>query len=322
MILGIQNIAILTGWTGSERDVSLRSAGCVEKALVEAGYNVTVFDIPLELGRFIQVHKEFHFAFIMIHGKLWEDGKIPALMELLKVPFQWAPSECHAASLNKIWAKAIVSAAGVPVAPSSNHLFYKKSHAEILSMIEEAGWFPCVIKKPKEGSTIGVYILLNIEDFYKYAEELEFIDVPVMYEKYLDGREFTVSILHDESWNPEVLPIVEIIPPDGCFFDFENKYNGMTKEICPADIDDTTQEILSSIALKSHAALMAQGYSRTDIIMTNEWAFFLELNTIPGFTDQSLFPRSGKAKWLEFIDVLERLIIIGRDRYTSLWFPG
>jgi len=67
-----------------------------------------------------------------------------------------------------------------------------------------------------------------------------------------------------------VLPIVEIIPPDGCFFDFENKYNGMTKEICPADIDDATQEILSSIALKSHAALMAQGYSRTDIIMTNE----------------------------------------------------
>ncbi len=321
MIPGIQNIAILTGWTWSEREISLRSAWEVEHVLLGAGYMVTTFDIPVDLTRFIQRYKEFHFAFVLIHGKLWEDGKIPALLELLKLPFQWSPSESHAVSLNKIWAKAIIAQAGWNTARYQTLHFYKHSWLEILEMIEQNGWFPCVIKKPKEWSTIGVYIMRNLEDFEGYKQELEYIQWPVMYEEYLEWREFTASVL-ERSNNGEVqaLPVIEIIPPDGWYFDFENKYNGMTKEVCPVDIDRELRNKIEALALLAHKTLWAQWYSRTDIIVVNNEPIFLELNTIPWFTNKSLYPQSASCAGMTFLNLLEELMCVWKERYRSLWF--
>lgn len=136
----------------------------------------------------------------------------------------------------------------------------------------------------------------------------------MMVEQMIEGDEYTVAVLEDNNGKPRALPAVQIIPPEGQTFDYENKYNGLTQEICPAPINKTLHDQLKELAVYAHKAIGARGYSRIDMINGSQGPILLEVNTIPGFTKGSLFPKAAAAEKIDMPKLLDILIERGLNK--------
>src|SRR5437667_361414 len=178
---------------------------------------------------------------------------------------------------------------------------------------------PLVIKAPRQGSTVGVYIIKEAGKLETGLAEARKFDRQLLVEEFVPGRELTIGILGDQ-----VLPILEIIPKGG-FYDFTNKYpflnpqaGGGAEHVCPAKIDhDKTKEI-QDLALKAHRAIGLQVYSRVDVLLPeNGAATVLEVNTIPGMTEASLLPEAAAAAGINYADLCRRIIDLSRARTES-----
>lgn len=288
----LKTIAVLYGGTSEERPVSIKSAESIIANLDKTKYEVLTYDFSKDLEKFLNDYKKIDVAFPVFHGKFGEDGVVQGFLETLGVEYTFSDVYAQAVGMNKQTTKLLFERAGIKIIPE-----YTPDNVE----------FPVVIKPNDNGSSFGIYIAYNQEEFDKYYPEAKKISDNIIIEKYIQGREFTSSILGNKT--PEALPIIEIIPKNN-FFDYESKYSdGGAQEICPAEIDDELADKMKQIGLKAHQVLNCRGLSRTDMILDDQGKIYtLEINTIPGQTIASLVPKAAKAAGYTYPQFLDKLI--------------
>lgn len=295
-------VALIAGGISSEREVSLRGAEAVRRALIALGHEVTLFDPATDLESLVRKAKEIDFAFLVIHGPGGEDGTLQGFLDMLNIPYQGAGVLGSALAMHKGLSKILYQQAGLPV--PKGFLIQKENLQidDINSMALKLG-YPVVVKPAKQGSSVGLSLVRDKRELKEALERALSVDDEILLEEYIRGRELTVGILGEE-----VLPVVEIIPASE-IFDYENKYTpGKAREICPAELGDDLSKKAQRYAILAHKALHLRHYSRTDMILKDEEIYVLETNTIPGMTETSLLPLSAKVAGYTFERLIERLI--------------
>ncbi len=290
-------VALLYGGNSSEREISIKSGKSVEKALKKLGYKFISLD-PVEREKFIEKLISFDpdVVFIALHGKGGEDGTIQGVLDFLGYGYTGSPLKTSAIAIDKAITKDIVKNYGITV-PDSLTVFSKD---EALSLSID---FPKVVKVATEGSSIGVFIVKNNQEYIETIKEAFKIGDKVLIEEFIEGRELTVGIL-----NGEPLDIIEIKVEKG-FYDYKNKYfTDKTQYICPADIDKNLYKKIQEDALKVYQVLGCKGAARVDFLLKGNTPYFLEINTIPGLTDHSLLPKAAAYRGISFEKLIEEMI--------------
>lgn len=300
--MGRLRLALIAGGTSGEREVSLKGAGEVEKALDPDKYEVVRYDPATDLALIAAHAGEIDAAFILLHGIHGEDGTVQGFLELLGIPYQGSGVLGSALAMDKNLAKTMYRLHGLPVAgwemagPGD-----VSGPGRLLDRLR----LPLVVKPVRQGSSIGMSIVREPDGLAPALAKAFEHDSSVMVEEFIAGREITVGVIGNDAL--AALPLVEIIPGEQYeFFDYEAKYKaGATREI---PVDDTIRDKAQEYGLRAHRALQLRGYSRTDMIVRGEEVFLLETNTIPGMTPTSLLPQAAREYGLSFSALLDRLI--------------
>ena len=341
-------IVVLAGGVSTERDVSLMSGSRIYRALKENGHEVILLDVFLgyegdpdkvfELDvdwaqkvapvreeepdiaqvrksrrdqsnmlfgpNVIRICKDAQMVFMALHGDCGENGKIQATFDLFDIRYTGTDSLSSALAMDKFLTKQMFRTHGV-----------KTPDAYLLSGIDDPREpkFPCVVKICSGGSSIGVYLTRNMEEYRDAVKKAFQYEGKVLVEEYIEGRELTDCVIEGAA-----LPIVEIVPLKG-FYDYRNKYQeGSTKEICPAQISEAATAKIQELAVKAYHALGIRTYARMDFIMTEEEeCYCLEANTLPGMTPLSLVPQEAAAIGKSFNELCEWILRISLEKYEK-----
>jgi len=306
-------IAVLAGGWSGEREVSLKSGKAVYDALNRDKYSVTLYDPRDDLNALIRDKEQIDLAFILLHGRFGEDGRIQGVLDVLEIPFVGSGVLASALALNKRVAKDLFKAAGLRVV--EDMVLTRGEGFSVDDIISKLGT-PVVIKPVSEGSSLGISIASGPEAIIEGVKKAFQHDSETMVEAYVAGREITCCILGNQVL--EALPVVEIVPTDGyAFFDYEAKYTaGATNEICPAPIPSALAEQAKSDAKIAHTALGCRVWSRSDMIIRDGSLYLLETNTIPGMTETSLFPLAARAAGMTLSDLLDRMVSLSLEEYA------
>ena len=294
-----KHIAVLKGGPGSERDVSLATAAGVAKALRSSGVQVT--DVDVRDANF-ELPPDVELAFIAIHGTFGEDGQIQQILEERGIAYTGEGVEESRIAFDKILSKEKFDAAGVTT----------PEWETIAGGARPSFQLPFVIKAPRQGSTVGVYIVKSEAELESALTDAAQYDDHLLVEKFIPARELTVGVLGDQA-----LPILEIIAKDG-FYDFAEKYpflnpnaapGGGAQHVCPAQISEEQTRAVQDLALRAHRSLGLEVYCRVDVMLpANGAATVLELNTIPGMTPSSLLPEAAAAGGISYPQLCARII--------------
>ena len=304
-------VALLSGGTSGEREISIASGDGAEAALKEAGFPVDRFDPANKDDLKALIDGDYDVAFLCLHGRHGEDGVIQGFLETIGLPYTGPGVWSSAIAINKARSKDFYRLAGVPTAPSVTlHAGESYTVADIMAQVGEH----VVVKPASEGSSIGVSIVEGADAIEQAIDEAFSHDTEVVVEKFISGREFTVAVVGNDK--PRALPIIEIIAQKGEFYDFESKYAaGGSKHNCPAELQEEEAATIQREAIGAHKALSCEGVSRTDFILDAEgkpWA--LETNTIPGMTSTSLLPDAARAAGIPFPQLCTMLVQYALER--------
>ncbi len=304
-------IGVLMGGPSTEREISLKSGRAVYESLSEAGLKPTAIDIKtdnIEENRRLIKSQGIEVAFIALHGCFGEDGQIQAILDGMEIPYTGSGALASRLAIDKVASRRIFEASGlrVPRYKEENKLSYNadwKAYRADLSL-------PLVVKPATHGSSIGLSIVDREEELIKSIDLAFSFDERIIIEEYIRGREVTVGILDEEA-----LPVIEIIPKKR-FFDYEAKYQtGVTEYVVPAKLEDGIATNIQKQALSAHKLLGCYGCSRVDMILSNDnIPFVLEVNTIPGLTTTSLFPKAAKVIGIDFSQLCVKLIQLAYDK--------
>jgi D-alanine-D-alanine ligase len=308
-------VALLAGGRSSEREVSLKGALGVEKALDPLKFKVTRYDPATDLATLAQDASSIDVAFILLHGLYGEDGTVQGFLDLLGVPYQGSGVLGSAMAMDKNVAKIMYRLHGLPVAEWE---MARPEDVQAPERLLERLHLPLVIKPVRAGSSVGMSIAMTVDELAAGIKTAYEHDSQVMVEQFVKGREITGGVLGNEDLT--ALPLVEIIPnKEFLFFDYTAKYQpGASKELCPAPISEELRDKAQQLALAAHRSLQLRGYSRTDMILTEEGdIYILETNTIPGMTPTSLLPQAAAVYGLDFPALLERLIELALQGVSS-----
>lgn len=295
-------VAVLHGGLSREREVSLRTGNAIYNALIEKGYlNVKKIDVSHDIAVVLTKEKP-EVVFNALHGKYGEDGAIQGILEYLSIPYTGSGVLGSSISMDKSTTKKLFEYFHLPTLPWIDS-FEGQTFAQFREKLFKAFPLPVIGKPANEGSTIGIEIVHDEKDLENaFVETLKF-DATVIWEPFRKGIELTVGILRGEA-----LPIVEIQPKSG-FYDYQSKYTkGATEYFCPARIDDKITKELQSIATKAFAATRSNSFGRVDFILEGKNPWLLEVNTVPGMTETSLFPMAAKTKGLAFPEFCEMIL--------------
>ena len=304
-------VALLSGGRSAEREVSLKSGEQVYNALNKEKYRVVRYDPRDDLARLVADARSVDVALIVLHGRYGEDGTIQGLLELLDIPYHGSGVLGSALGINKIQSKWLYEHVGLPVSP---YLVLDRADADVQTEVYRTLGLPVVVKPEHEGSSIGLSIVRQANELLPALQLAWQYDRLVLVEKYLSGTEITGAVLGNQQ--PEPLPLVEIIPGEQySFFDYEAKYRpGATRELCPARLSPDLTRKAQSYAIRAHQILRCRGYSRTDMIVSDQEVYVLETNTIPGMTATSLYPQAAAAAGISFSELLDRLIQLALEK--------
>jgi D-alanine-D-alanine ligase len=305
-------VAVLKGGRSLERNVSLRSGARVEDALQRLGHEVVPIDVGADLVDRLQAIAP-DVAFVALHGRGGEDGTVQELLELVGVPYTASgPSACSRC-MDKVVAKHELRGAGLPTPDFyafSQAAFEELGAARALPALEERLDFPIVVKPAAQGSALGIKFARTAADVPAAIVAAFSYDTKVLLERYVEGRDLAVSVI-DGPAGPEALPVVEAIPVEEDFYDFEARYEiGRTTFTCPADIGAEATVRAQELALAAYATLGCAGFARVDLMLeegTGE-LYLLEANAIPGLTDTSLLPLAAEAAGISFQDLIARIV--------------
>ena len=307
-------VALLSGGISYEREVSLHGGDQIFEALDKKKYSILRYDPKTDLKRLISDAPRIDVAFINLHGPLGEDGTVQGLLDLLSIPYQGSGVIGSSMAMNKLVSKQLYEQSGLPVPP---YMVIERTNAGSAEDWTGRMGLPLVVKPVQGGSSIGVNIVRSKDSLESAVAAAFAHDDTVLIETYIDGIEITGGVIGNNEL--EALPIIEIIPDsEHDFFDYEAKYAaGVTREICPARIDDNLTEKARTYSKRAHRALFCKGYSRTDMILKDNEIYVLETNTIPGMTATSLLPLAAKTAGITFSQLLDKLIRLGIEAHHS-----
>ncbi len=326
------DIVVLCGGTSTERDISLMTSQKVAAALKKCGHRCILIDVffgsekmpdfsdeqdfkevadeyraltcllndELKNGReffgpyVLDICRKADIVFLGLHGADGEDGKVQAVFDLLRIRYTGSGYLGSAIAMSKERTKVMLhERIKMPAGLIVKRNRIPKEHFPV----------PCVIKPSNGGSSVGVYIIEDDADYEAALYDALKYDDTVLIEEYIDGRELTQGVLDGRA-----LPPVEIKPGEG-FYDYTNKYNGRTEEICPADISGDVLEEMSAYSLKAGDLLGLSVYYRADYKLSSAGVLYLlEVNTLPGMTDTSLVPREAAAIGMSYEELCEKII--------------
>lgn len=343
-------IVVLAGGTSTERNVSIVTSKLVCKALTGLGHKAIMVDVfygceledndiektfcvkqdleelASELNKategvaaevkarnkaresffgknVLELCKASDIVFMGLHGANGEDGKIQATFDLMNIKYTGTDYLSSAIAMNKSVTKKLAVAAGVPM-PKGITVTKDNTTRTIC--------FPCVVKPCNGGSSVGVSIVNNDEEYEKALNAGFEMDCELLVEEYIKGREFSIGVIDGKA-----LPIIEIAPLEG-FYDYTNKYKaGATKDTCPALIDDAATSKMQRFAEKACEAIGLTTYGRVDFLMAeNGNMYCLEVNTLPGMTPTSLLPQEAAVLGVSYEQLCMDLINISLKKYN------
>ena len=305
-------VAVLKGGDSLERQVSLRSGARVEHALERLGHEVVPIDVGPDLVDRLGAERP-DVAFVALHGRGGEDGTVQELLELLGIPYTASgPSACIRC-MDKVLAKHALRDAGVPTPDFyafSHAAFEELGAARALPAIEERLDFPIVVKPAGQGSALGIKFARTPEDVPGAIVAAFSYDTKVLLERHVAGRDLAVSVLEGAD-GPEALPVVEAVPNEEDFYDFEARYEiGRTTFTCPADLEPDVAGQARELALAAYGVLGCYGFARVDLMLDEASGELtvLEANVIPGLTDTSLLPLAAEAAGISFEALIARVL--------------
>ena len=317
-----KNVAVVMGGYSFEYDISMKSGQVVYDNLENELYNC--YKIIIKKDKWILLdenNKEFNIckedfsvqlenkkikfdvAFIVVHGSPGEDGLLQSYFDVIGIPYTGCDSYTSAITFNKRDCISILKKYNVPSAKS----IYLNIEDDIdeEKIIKNIG-IPCFVKANKSGSSFGVYKVNDKKNLLKSIENSFKVDNEILIESFLDGTEVSVGVMNYKN-NIEVFGISELITEND-FFDYEAKYEGKSKEITPANISEIQKKNVTEISKKIYKKLGMKGFSRSEFIFEGDIPHFLEINSIPGMTKESIFPKQVQNKGISLKDLFGDLI--------------
>ncbi len=317
------NVVLLDVFMGYEQDE------CDIENLFESNYNFTA-NVPVGntvpdiekikalrkdksarfLGRNVEeICRSADITFLALHGDVGENGKLQATLDLLGIKYTGSGSLGSALAMDKGVSKSIFLCNNISTAAGE---VYTK--ADLKSGAAE-GWnsFPCVVKPCSGGSSVGVSIVNDKNEYMGAMNEAFRYEDEILVEEYIKGRELSVGLLDGKA-----LPIIEIVPKQG-FYDYVNKYQpGSTEEFCPADIPQDVTEKIQREAERAYKALKLDAYARIDFMLAEDGSFYcLEANTLPGMTPTSLLPQEAEVIGIDYPELCDRLARLSLEKYNQ-----
>jgi D-alanine-D-alanine ligase len=298
-------VALLAGGWSAEREISLQSGAAMYKSLDKDKYEVKRYDPSTDLMRLADDSKNIDIVLSALHGKKGEDGAVQGFLELLDLPYVGSGVLASALAMNKAVSKQFFKSAGLAV---PRELLVCKDHDIDPAAVFAALGDPVVIKPVAEGSSIGLHICSTSQELVAGLEDAFGLSPELIVEEYIDGRKVSCPVLGNH--HPQALPVIEIIPQKQYrFFSYAAKYMpGASQEICPASLPIDLYERVQTYATTAHCVLGCRNLSRTDMIVTDQDIYVLETNTLPGMTENSLFPLAARTAGISFSQLLERLL--------------
>ncbi len=343
------DIVVITGGISTEREVSLSTGNRVCRTLNENGHRailidpafdydvtlekevmfsecsdisvVTISDKPTDMAflnnlksrgeyfgkNVLEICKLADIVFIALHGENGENGKLQACFDLHNIKYTGSDYLSCTLSMNKTVSRSIFKMNNINI--TKGYSF--NSEDKKLFKSSKIG-YPCVIKVASGGSSIGVSIVNDDDEFALAVENDLALDSEFVVEQFIKGREFAVGMLGGEA-----LPVIEIATDTG-FYDYKSKYQqGMAKETCPADISDELSKKMQDMAIRASKALGSRVYSRFDFLVDeSENIYCLENNSLPGMTPISLLPQEAMAVGLSYYDLVYKIIELSLKKYA------
>jgi D-alanine-D-alanine ligase len=308
----MMRVAVLKGGRSLERQVSLRSGARVEDALERLGHEPISIDVGADLVERLEAARP-EVAFVALHGRDGEDGTVQELLDALAIPYTGSGVSACIRAADKVLAKHAMRDHGIPTPDFfafSETAFKELGAANALPAIEQRLGFPIVVKPASQGSALGIKFARAADELPTALVAAFSYDRKVLLERYVPGRDLAVSVI-EQGGAPQALPIVEAVPTDEDFYDFEARYEiGRTKFLCPAELADEVAAEATAIALEVFALLGLRGFARVDLMFEAGGGELqaLEANAIPGMTETSLLPQAAEAAGIAF-DELVQLIV-------------
>jgi D-alanine-D-alanine ligase len=310
-------VAVLKGGPSLERQVSLRSAARVEDALEALGHETIAIDAGGDLVARLRA-AEPDVAFIALHGRGGEDGTVQEILEIVGIPYTGSGVLACIRTMDKVLTKHLLTRQGLPTPDFfafNETAFRELGAAEALPAIEERLGFPLVVKPAAQGSALGIKFARAPEDVPEALVAAFSYDEKVLLERYVEGRELAVSLLEGEN-GVDALPVVEALPKEEYFFDFDARYEiGKTEYVCPAQLPAGVTERAQEVAVATYELLGCYGFARVDMILSSDdEPQVLEAQAIPGLTETSLLPQAAEAAGMTFERLVGRLVELALER--------
>ncbi len=316
-----KNIAILWGGYSSEYEISKKSGEVVAANLPSDKYRPWLIEVIREGwfyhrdGKKFEIdrndftlpldneHVVFDAVFIAIHGTPGEDGKLQGYFDMLGIPYSSSGVFASAMSFNKSMCNSVLKQFGI----TSGKAYYlnkgeKYNREEILKITG----LPCFVKPNEAGSSYGVSKVKDADELEAAIEYAFRHDSLVIIEEFIEGREVTCGV-HNFDGTPTAMPLTEIIS-DNEFFDFEAKYKGQSREITPADVEDSVKEKVQEISKKIYGILRLNGVARIDFIVKDGTPYLIEVNTVPGLSGESIIPQQACSMGYSLDDFFDKWI--------------
>ncbi len=325
------NVAVVMGGYSDESVISLRSGQLILNHLDKSKY--AVFEIHILLDEWYCLYEnekypinksdfsvdinnkkiQFDVAVNTVHGTPGEDGHLQAYWELVNIPYSGCSFYHSALTFNKRDTLSVLSKFNIPKA---NSIYLTKGDTIDGNKIAKELGFPFFVKPNQSGSSLGVS-KVDVPDQLEKALDFAFAeDNDILIESYLNGMEVSVGVIKYKG-ETLVLGITEILSQNS-FFDYEAKYLGKSEEITPARISKEEEELVIATAKKVYESLGMSGFSRSDFIIMNGIPHFIEINTNPGLSPQSIFPQQAAFAKMDFSDLLDNEISLALQR-KPIW---
>ena len=302
MNLKQEKIAVLLGGTSAEREVSLNSGKAVLEALLKQGYDAHPID-PKEYNVANLKKDGFNRVFNILHGRGGEDGTMQGLLEQIGLPYTGCGVMASALTMDKMRTKMLWKAFGLPVADME--VVTRETFADLdpQVVVDKLG-LPLMVKPSLEGSSVGLTKVKAVDELKSAVEYALKFDNTILIEEWLAGDELTVPVL-----DSQVLPAIRIVP-EGEFYDYNAKYiSDNTQYFCPAGLTSEREQELDLLVKRAYDVVGCRGWSRIDVMCDAKGDFRLvEVNTNPGMTSHSLFPKSAASVGISFEQLVVKIL--------------
>ena len=298
-------VAVLMGGRSGEREISLRSGNAVLAALINAGVDAHGIDVDEHIFNRLQDEK-FKHAFIALHGRGGEDGCIQGGLEMIGLPYTGSGVMASSICMDKIMTKKIWLAMGIST-PRFSEIHDSTKFKDVANHLG----LPFIVKPSCEGSSLGIAKITSEAEFVVACLKAHAFSGELMAEEWVEGSEYTVSVLDDEA-----LPVIQLQTPHD-FYDFEAKYKSNdTQYLLPCGLEEMAEVQLQVQALQAFRATNATSWGRVDVMLDDQGkSWFLEVNTVPGMTDHSLVPMAAKHIGIDFQQLVLRILAASRTCY-------